>query len=89
MTYGLAFFAVPDITDVSFCMSKIYWKPPSCDANCTVSVDGQEIDTVPCKSGNLSTGDSNLSSKMVIIIATDTIGNDQITSTTLTSEGKM
>ena len=89
MTFGLLlFFVVPDITKVTFCMSTIYWKPPLCDANCTVSVDGQEVDTVLCKSGNLNTGDSNLSNKMVMIIATDAVGNSQYMSTMLTSEGK-
>ena len=59
-----------------------------CDANCTVSVDGQGTYIVPCKNGNLSTNDSNLSNKMVMIVATDAIGNSQEVSAMLTSEGK-
>ena len=79
---------VPQITNVHFCMSAIYWDPPLCDANCTVSVDGQDIGTAPCKNGNLSTNDSNLSDKTVVIVATDAIGQYQNVSTMLTSEGK-
>ena len=79
---------VPNITSISFCMSTVYWSPPLCDANCTVSVDGQDIDTVPCKSRNLSTDDSNLSNKMVMIVATDAIGSSHNVSMVLISEGK-
>ena len=69
-------------------MSTISWSPPLCDANCTVSVDGQEIDSVSCKNGSLKTTHSNLSNKTVTIVATDAVGNKQNMSTMLTSEGK-
>ena len=56
------------------CLSKISWSPPLCGANCTISVDGQEIDTVPCSDGNLTTNDPDLSSKTLSIHATDPLG---------------
>ena len=80
--------AVPTITNVSYCMSTISWSPPPCDANCTVSVGGQDVGTVPCESRNLKTDDSNLSNKTVMIVATDAIGSSHSVSTELTSEGK-
>ena len=79
---------VPNITNISYCMDKIYWDPPLCDANCTVGVDGQDTYFVPCKNGILTTSDSNLSNKTVMIVATDAIGNNEEVSTVLTSEGK-
>ena len=82
-------FVVPSITNVSYCMSTIYWSPPPCDANCTVSVNGQDVGTVPCESRNLKTDDSNLSNKTVMIVATDAIGSSGGVSTELNLEGKM
>ena len=56
-------------------MSTIYWSPPLCDASCTVSVDGQDIDTVPCGNGNLTvSGDPDLSTRTLSINATDPFG---------------
>ena len=77
MTWFCIVLVVPNITSVSFCMSTIYWSPPPCDANCTVSVDGQDIDTVPCSSGELSV-QSDLSTKTVNITAHDQLGQSVV-----------
>ena len=70
-------FPEPKITNATFCMSTIYWSPPPCDANCTISVDGQDIGTVPCSVGSLSV-ESDLSTKTVNITARDQLGRSVI-----------
>ena len=69
---------VPIITSISFCMSTLYWSPPPCDANCTVSVDGQgDIGPIPCSNGNLPV-ESDLSNKTVSITAHDQLGQSEV-----------
>ena len=77
------------IGNASYCLGNTSWSPPPCDANCTVSVDGQDIGTVPCENKSLNTDVSNLSNKMVMIIATDALGSTLNVSTVLILEGKM
>ena len=81
MAWFYVVFVVPDITNVTFCMSTLYWDPPLCDATCTVSVDGQEdIGPIPCSDGNLSVG-FDLSSKTVNITAHDQLGQSVVIQT--------
>ena len=59
-----------------------------CDANCTVSVDGKDIGTVPCNDSSLNTSDTAVSNKVVVITATDELGDSRQANTTLSSEGE-
>ena len=68
------FATEPEIENLTVSMSTISWSPPPCEANCTVSVDGQDIGTVPCSDGNLTTNDSNLRTKVVYVSALDGLG---------------
>ena len=70
-----SYFVVPSITNASVCQGTISWSPPPCQANCTVIVNGQDIDTVPCSDGSVSISDTDLSNKIVMINATDELGN--------------
>ena len=78
MTWFCVVLVVPNITNVSFCTSTLYWDPPPCDANCTVSVDGQEdIGPISCSDSNLPVG-FDLSTKTVNLTARDQLGQSVV-----------
>ena len=78
LVFFSCFLAELNITSASVCMSTIYWSPPPCDdADCTVLVDGKEVNTVPCSNGRLTTSDPDLSSKTLSLLADDSLGRGQ------------
>ena len=83
------FFLLPSetyITEAAFCMNIIYWKPPRCDANCTIIVNRQEVDTIPCSDGSLKASDTDLNNKILSIHAIDPLGRNVLVQN-ITNEG--
>ena len=66
-------FPGPNIVNATFFADTICWYSTSCDAICTVIVDGQVMGNISCSDGNL-TVQSNLSSKTVTLSARDQLG---------------
>ena len=61
--------------NAEFCNRTISWSPPLCDADCTVSVDGEEdIGPISCSVGNVTTIEFIESTKEVVITAVDGLG---------------
>ena len=75
--YFLIFIVAPNIINGTFCQDKVSWiLKASCQPNCTVSVNGQESETVPCGDGHVKISDADLNNKTVTIIATNPIGEE-------------
>ena len=74
---------VPPNISANICQDIISWSLPPCQANCTVSVNGQDIETVPCSDGNVNIGDTNVS------ISDTDLMNNTVTVTTTDQLGKL
>ena len=68
-------FTVPTNVSASVCLDIISWSLPPCQANCTVSVNGEDIFTVPCSDGNVNMSGTDLRNKTVIVTVSDQLEN--------------